>query len=318
MKTIIDEVYSCTHCSSPQFEPFKAAGRPYRFPPVIGATGPAPLLFIGINPRVSDSNRALHNTIMRDPAAFRELAQNSFQNQPYIGPLCPERHYRVHATIARHVFPDKTFEAVAAVTELFLCASSSSVGLPFVNSPCAEKYLKRVLAMVQPKVVFAVGQPPAKYLLKHAHSHNGHTFISWGDSNRSLLIAIPHPNLHGERNSKWLAAGEAARSFILVGKPSQEIIRACSVALPASERPVKTVSKISYRSTRLHFKRNIIEPLRMQDEFEIVTPTGTWRMTKSDFYRVFPNVLASTSYSGPRGEYHYPNPPPQARQFQVS
>lgn len=74
---------------------------------------------------------------------------------------------------------------------------------------------------------------------------------------------------------------------------------------------------VSYRSTRLHFKRSYIDPLSMGDEFEIITTGATWRMTKADFYREFSNVIRSISYSGSRGEYHYPSPPPQAAQFQV-
>ena len=79
---------------------------------------------------------------------------------------------------------------------------------------------------------------------------------------------------------------------------------------------------ISYESTRLHFKADFIEPLAMHEEFEIVTVYATWRMTKADFYRVFPNVIQSKSYwglshSNNRREYHYPIPPPQAEQFLV-
>lgn len=70
-------------------------------------------------------------------------------------------------------------------------------------------------------------------------------------------------------------------------------------------------------STRLHFKADVIEPLRMDDVFEIITPRATWRMTKADFYRLFPNVLRSKSYAGARREYHYPTPPGKAEQFRV-
>jgi hypothetical protein len=74
---------------------------------------------------------------------------------------------------------------------------------------------------------------------------------------------------------------------------------------------------VSYRSTRLHFKRKFIQSLEMEEEFEVVTANATWCMTKADFYRVFPNVLVSLSYSGSRAEYFSPNPPPQARRFQT-
>jgi hypothetical protein len=40
----------------------------------------------------------------------------------------------------------------------------------------------------------------------------------------------------------------------------------------------------------------LIEPLEMENEFEIITKSGTWRMSKSDFYREFDNVRCSESY----------------------
>ena len=40
-------------------------------------------------------------------------------------------------------------------------------------------------------------------------------------------------------------------------------------------------------------------------------------MSKADFYKVFPNVVASDSYSGGRGEYHYTKPPAKSDQFLV-
>lgn len=77
-------------------------------------------------------------------------------------------------------------------------------------------------------------------------------------------------------------------------------------------RPITT-----YTSTRLHFKADVIEPLGMDEIFEVVTPEATWRMTKADFCRVFPNVRKSKSYAGARREYHYPKPPEKAEQFRV-
>src|SRR5438105_4479422 len=67
-ETLIEEVYRCMHCAHLRL-PFVAcddAGRAFRFPPTIGAMGTAPLLFVGINPRVSDSNRHLHDTLMHN------------------------------------------------------------------------------------------------------------------------------------------------------------------------------------------------------------------------------------------------------------
>ena len=54
----------------------------------------------------------------------------------------------------------------------------------------------------------------------------------------------------------------------------------------------------------------------MNAVIEIISPEATWRMTKADFYRVFPNVVASKSYMKAR-YYHYPKPPEKAESFRV-
>ena len=75
-----------------------------------------------------------------------------------------------------------------------------------------------------------------------------------------------------------------------------------------SKRPV------TYESTRLLFKADVIEALRPGDRFRVKTPEGTFEMTKADFYRVFDNVVRSRSYSE-RGIYHYPVVPAKANAF---
>ena len=78
-----------------------------------------------------------------------------------------------------------------------------------------------------------------------------------------------------------------------------------------SKRPV------SYESTRLLFKADVIEPLGERDRFRVVTPEGDFEMSKADFYGVFPNVARSRSYRE-RGIYHYPVVPGKAEQFRRS
>lgn len=82
------------------------------------------------------------------------------------------------------------------------------------------------------------------------------------------------------------------------------------------EGPVNGVARISYPATRLLFKRDIIEALADDDTFEIVTPRGTFAMTKADFYRVYQNVRRSASYRE-CGVYHYSRLPGSAHQFLV-
>ncbi len=73
---------------------------------------------------------------------------------------------------------------------------------------------------------------------------------------------------------------------------------------------------VSYSAPRLRFYADLIGPLAMNAVIEIVSPEATWRMTKADFYRVFPNVVASNSYVEAR-YYHYPTPPAKAEKFRV-
>lgn len=70
----------------------------------------------------------------------------------------------------------------------------------------------------------------------------------------------------------------------------------------------------SYHSTRLLFKAAIIEALEPAQRFAVITPEGTFEMSKADFYRAFPNVVGSRSYRE-AGVYHYPKVPAVALEF---
>lgn len=83
------------------------------------------------------------------------------------------------------------------------------------------------------------------------------------------------------------------------------------------EVPAESQPRASYRASRLLFRRDVIEPMDDDDPFEIVTPHGTFVMTKEQFYTVFPNVCQSMSYRE-RGVYHYPTVPKAALKFVVS
>lgn len=72
-----------------------------------------------------------------------------------------------------------------------------------------------------------------------------------------------------------------------------------------------------YSSSRLRFKRDVIEPLEMNDLFRVDTPHGSFQMTKAEFYRDFKNIVESASYRE-RGEYHSKNPPKKAQKYLVN
>ncbi len=93
------------------------------------------------------------------------------------------------------------------------------------------------------------------------------------------------------------------------------------ISILDSRKPKETISIseshiVEYKFTKLCFKADIIEPLEMQDRFRIITPLGTFEMTKHQFYEVFSNVVKSSSYQDQR-IYHYPTLPKKALPFRV-
>jgi hypothetical protein len=73
---------------------------------------------------------------------------------------------------------------------------------------------------------------------------------------------------------------------------------------------------VRYEYSRLCFKADMIEQLDWDDTFCVVTPEGTFAMTKQEFYETFPNVVLSVSYKRDR-IYHYPKTPQKAMQFKL-
>lgn len=86
---------------------------------------------------------------------------------------------------------------------------------------------------------------------------------------------------------------------------------------PRDAAPRSTSGVPQYRAARLTFKRDVIEPLSPNEAFRVVTPSGTFEMTKADFYRVFSNVPLTRSYRE-AGNYNYATLPRAAAQFLVA
>lgn len=196
------EVYGCDACAPLALgfsRPRPGAGF-YKFPPIIGAQGAAPLLFVGLNPRRSSTNLDLHEHIMADAAAFDDLAHNQVGGLPYVEVDGAERHYRVHARIAAALFPGRRFEEIAAVTELYFCATDSSEGLQKGERRCAERHLGLVFQIVRPRVVIAVGRDAERYLRPRFGAQNG-PFRAAPGGVRVLVVPVRHPNAWGDRGS---------------------------------------------------------------------------------------------------------------------
>jgi hypothetical protein len=89
-----------------------------------------------------------------------------------------------------------------------------------------------------------------------------------------------------------------------------------AVLSQAAQQTAKTGQpKAIYESTRFCFKRERIESLAPEERFRMITPVGVFEMSKAEFYREFPNVVASESYK--KGVYHYPQLPSKAESFRV-
>ena len=74
--------------------------------------------------------------------------------------------------------------------------------------------------------------------------------------------------------------------------------------------------KVTYRDSRLCFKKEYIEPLNPEESFRIVCGNGIFQMTQNEFYKVFDNVVNTSSYQE-RGQYHSKKPPRKAIQFRI-
>lgn len=82
------------------------------------------------------------------------------------------------------------------------------------------------------------------------------------------------------------------------------------------ENPFLPVVTKSFASKHLAFDRHEIERLAAEALFEVVTPAGTFRMSRAEFEAAFPEVTSSVSYTE-LGEYHFPRIPYKAFRFLV-
>lgn len=187
-------------------------GKFYRFPPIIGAPGPAPLLFVGINPRVTTSSRGLHDVIVQNLDRFQQLRRNRVGTSAYIDRRGMERHYTTHVRIAEALFLGKPFNSIACTTELHLCASSSCVGLPY-SSECADRFLNSVLEIVRPVVVFSVGKHVERTLRNLFRTWKTECFVTW-PSGRAPVVMLPHPNARGSKRDGIARAVIAAKRYM--------------------------------------------------------------------------------------------------------
>jgi hypothetical protein len=77
----------------------------------------------------------------------------------------------------------------------------------------------------------------------------------------------------------------------------------------------KMKAKVRYKFTRLCFRADLIDPLGESDSFCVDTPQAIFIMTKSQFRRVFANVVKSSAYREGQRIYHYRKTPRKALPF---
>ena len=123
----------------------------------------------------------------------------------------------------------------------------------------------------------------------------------------------------------WFLREEAYRRFGFdpdgvfgSGLPEADVMQAVAPdnAVPSDHTTIREPRAI-ITAKRLTFKANVIEALADDDLFEIRTPDATWRMTKAEFYEMFPKVVVSESYAGPGRLYSYTLPPARIEKYRV-
>jgi uracil-DNA glycosylase len=190
---LLDKAFACRLCPKSYGFSSRTADEPFfKFPPIIGKTHDANLLFVGINPRISNSNRSDHDFWMRDKPNFRSLSENKLRGQFYIE---QEPHYRFHIRLVKILFGEYCkFENVAAVTEIFLCATKDSNGLPSPESPCADIYFGDTVGLTNPKVIVAVGGRVMEYfnILPNNKWIQNQMVLKF-DGRAIPVDSIPHP-----------------------------------------------------------------------------------------------------------------------------
>ena len=232
---LLDDVYACARCDAPTFgfELAEPGAGYYKFPATIGATAAASILFVGINPRRSESNARLHQDVMRSAAAFRTLAGNRIPDsrgrpiRRYIDRHGTERHYDLHVEIVETAFGvSARFEDYAAVTELLLCASASSPPVDLTTSPCAKAFLARTVDQVRPEVIVGVGAAVDEYFRSRATRRGDLVF-------RAVIAAITPGS--SRCRTPTLAASARKRGASRPERPAAGSGRSSTTARPQSD-----------------------------------------------------------------------------------
>jgi hypothetical protein len=152
---------------------------------------------------------------------------------------------------------------------------------------------------------------------------------TWGGNERVIAyFAGLYQEFYGSVWTDFLSLSRADPSGLLkISGPVSYRIAAKEATAPTLHRVEQTDADspragdesiaVAYTASRLSFKADLIEPLAPHGRFRIVTPSGTFEMSKAEFYSAFPNVVKSRSYKEGR-LYHYPTLPSAVLRFRVA
>lgn len=287
---LLKDVFECMYCNSLGIAfAQRETGRFYRFPPFIGASkGSSQILFIGTNPRISDSNETLHQIVSGHFGAFADLSNNLYQGQSYIGLYGNERHYKWHAKMVNKLFPERKFEDVAATTEIFFCASNSANGLSS-ESPCANKFMARVFSLTRPRLTIAVGKVAESYLHKFRIVKGPILSIRIGN-HESYMLSVPHPNFHGERITRWRVATTKAKELlgeIQASHRPSEVMRTqvCEWHNRYGWKPFQKPTDLDFIESIPGSKMEFFLTRDGRKEFVLSMTAEQWKNALGDYYR---------------------------------
>lgn len=75
--------------------------------------------------------------------------------------------------------------------------------------------------------------------------------------------------------------------------------------------------KAAYKYARLCFKRKVIDRLKVDEEFRIETPVGTFQMSRAEFDVDFGKISKTMSWKN-LGFYSYPVVPSKAEKYRIA
>jgi len=76
-------------------------------------------------------------------------------------------------------------------------------------------------------------------------------------------------------------------------------------------------AKVTYKYSRLCFKRKVIDELRANEDFKVETPLGAFQMSRAEFEADFERIIKTASWKR-LGFYSYPIVPSKAEKYRVS